>query len=64
MLAQLLTNWNNNDTGSNQNEGEWIINDNISFDYHVSVGLFEAIKDSSLHMPLHKPSASGTPMNL
>ena len=45
-----------------EDKGEWVINDNISFDYPGSVGLFESITDSSLHMPLHKPSASGTPM--
>ena len=44
-----------------EDEGEWVINDNISFDY-VSVGLFESVTDSSLHMPLHKPSASSTPV--
>jgi len=37
-------------------EGEWVINDNISFDYPVSVELFESVTDSSLYMPLHKPS--------
>ena len=41
-----------------EDEGEWVINDNIPFDYPVSVGLFKSITDSSLHMPLHKPSAS------
>jgi len=45
-----------------EDEGEWVINDNISFDYPMSVGLFESITDSSLHMSLHKLSASGTPM--
>ena len=45
-----------------EDEGEWVINDNIFFDYPVSVGLFESVMDSSLHMPFHKPSASGTPM--
>ena len=34
-----------------EDEGEWVINDNISFDYPVSIGLFESITDSSLHMP-------------
>ena len=42
-----------------EDEGEWVINDNISFDCPVSV---ESVTDSSLHMPLHKPSASDTPM--
>ena len=45
-----------------EDEGEWVINDNISFDYPVSIGLFESITDSSLHMPLHKPSISSTPV--
>jgi len=43
-----------------EDEGEWVINDNISFDYPVSVELFESITDSSLHMPLHKPSTLST----
>jgi len=45
-----------------KDEGEWVINDNISFDYPVSVELFESVTDSSLHMPLHKPSTSSTPV--
>ena len=45
-----------------EDEGEWVINDNISFDYPASIGLFELITNSSLYMPLHKPSASSTPM--
>ena len=45
-----------------EDEDEWVTNDNISFDYLASVGLFESIMDSSLHMPLHRPSASNTPM--
>ena len=43
-----------------EDESEWVINDNISFDYPVSVELFESITDSSLHMPLHKPSTLST----
>ena len=42
-----------------EDESEWVINDNISFDYPVSV---ESVTDSSLHIPLHKPSTSGTPV--
>jgi len=45
-----------------EDEGEWVINDNISFDYPVSVRLFESVTDSSLHIPLHKLSASSTPV--
>ena len=43
-----------------EDKGEWVINDNIFFDYPVSVELYESVTDSSLHMPLHKPSASST----
>jgi len=45
-----------------EDEVEWVINDNISFDYLVNVELFGSVTDSSLHMPLHKPSASSTPV--
>ena len=37
-----------------------MINDNVSFNYPASVELFESITNSSLHMPLHKPSTSST----
>ena len=37
-----------------------MINDNVIFDYPVSVGLFESVTNSSLHMPLYKPSTSST----
>ena len=45
-----------------EDEGEWVINDNISFDYPVSVELLESVTDSSLHMSSHKRSASSTPV--
>ena len=32
--------------------------DNVSFDYSASVELFESVTNSSLYMPLHKPSTS------
>jgi len=41
-------------------EDEWVINDNIPFGYPVSVELLESVTDSSLHMPLHKPSTLST----
>ena len=47
-----------------EDEGEWVINDNISFDYPVSVGLFESITDSSMHMPLHNQVHPAHPSNL
>jgi len=43
-----------------EDDDEWVINDNVSFDYLASVELFESITNSSLHMPLHKPSTSST----
>ena len=43
-----------------ENDDEWVINDNIFFDYFASVELFESVTNSSLHMPLHKPSTSST----
>ena len=32
-----------------EDEGEWVINDNIFFDYSVSIELFESVTDSSAH---------------
>jgi len=43
-----------------EEKDEWVINDNIFFDYPVSDELLESITDSSPHMPLHKPSTSRT----
>jgi len=43
-----------------EDDDEWVINDNVFFDYPVSVKLFESVTNSSLHMPLHKPSTSST----
>jgi len=43
-----------------EDDDKWVINDNISFDYPTSVELSESVTNSSLHMPLHKPSTSST----
>jgi len=43
-----------------EDDDEWVINDNIIFNYPASVGLFESITNSSLRMPLHKPSKPST----
>ena len=43
-----------------EDDDEWVINDNISFDYPASVELFESVTDSSLDMPLYKSSTSST----
>ena len=31
---------------------EWVINENVTFDYSESVELFESVDNNSLHMPL------------
>ena len=41
-------------------EGEWIINDNISFDYPASTEPIKSIMGGSLHMPVHEPSVAST----
>ena len=43
-----------------ENDDEWVIKDNVCFDYPVSVELFESVANSSLHMSLHKPSMPST----
>ena len=43
-----------------EEEGKWVINDNISFDYPVSIGSIRSIVDGSLYMPVHEPSAAST----
>jgi len=43
-----------------EDNDEWVINDNVIFDYPASVELLEYIVNSSLHMPLHKPSITST----
>ena len=35
----------------NEDDGEWVINENATFDYPVSVDLFKSADDTSLHMP-------------
>jgi len=56
----------NNPQCSNPSEDddEWVINDNVIFDYPVTVEFFESVANSSLHMPLHKPSMPGTSVNV
>jgi len=40
---------------------EWIINENVAFDYPESVKVFESVDNSSLHMPLPVLNMTGTP---
>jgi len=54
-----------NDPQCNNLSGEddkWVINENIIFDYLVSVDLFKFIDNSSLHMPLSMLSMTSTPV--
>jgi len=41
-------------------DDEWVINENIIFDYPVSVDPFKSIDNSSLHMPLSMLSMTST----
>ena len=41
-------------------EGEWVINESISFGYPASIGSIKSIIDGSLHMPVHEPSVAST----
>ena len=43
-----------------EDDDEWVINNNVIFDYPASVRLFESVANISLHMPLQKSSMSGT----
>jgi len=43
-----------------EEEGEWVMNDNISFDYPASIGSIKSITDGALYMPVHEPSAVST----
>ena len=45
-----------------EDDDGWAINDNVTFDYPTSVGLFESVANSSLHIPLHKLSMPITSM--
>jgi len=41
---------------------EWVINENVTFDYPESVELFESVNNSSVHMPLPVLSMTSTPV--
>jgi len=43
-------------------DDEWVINENITFDYFESVDLFKSVGNSSLHMPLPVLSMTSTPV--
>jgi len=41
-------------------DDEWVLNENVIFDYSASVEFLKSIVNSSLHMFLHKPSMTST----
>ena len=43
-----------------EDDGEWVINENVTFDYPVSVDLFKFADNTSLHMPLSMISITST----
>ena len=43
-----------------EDDDEWVINENVILDYLASVEFLESVVNSSLHMPLHKPSITST----
>jgi len=45
-----------------KDDGKWAINENITFDYPVSVDLFKYAGNTSLHMPLSMLSMTSTPI--
>jgi len=45
-----------------EDDGEWVINETVTFDYLVSVDLFKSADDTSLHMPLSMLSVTSTPI--
>jgi len=45
-----------------EDDGKWVINENITFNYPVSVDLFKSADDTSLHMPLSMLSVTSTPV--
>ena len=49
----------NNPSGD---DDEWVINENVIFDYPASVELLESVDNSSLHMPLPVLSMTSTPV--
>ena len=45
-----------------EHDGEWMINENVTFDYPVIVDLFKSVDNISLHMPLSMLSVTSTPV--
>jgi len=43
-------------------DNEWVINENITFNYPTSVDLFKSVDNSSLHMSLSMLSMTSTPV--
>jgi len=45
-----------------EDDDEWVINENVTFDYPVSVDVFNSVDNGSLHMPLSMLSMTSTPI--
>jgi len=45
---------------NNPDDDEWVINENVTFDYPMSVDVFKSVDNSSLHMPLSMLSMTST----
>ena len=45
-----------------RDDDEWVINENITFDYPESIELFEFVDNSTLHMPLPVLSMTSSPV--
>ena len=45
-----------------EDDGEWVINENVTFDYPVSVDLLNSADETSLHMPLPMLSMTSMPV--
>jgi len=43
-----------------EDDDEWVIKENVIFDYPASVELLESVVSNPLHMPLRKPSVTST----
>jgi len=48
----------------NEDDGEWVNNENATFDYPESVDLFISVEDTSLHMPLSMLSVASAPVEM
>ena len=64
LTCELIVAYFNNPQCNNtiRDGDEWVINENVTFDYPESVKLFESVYNSSLHMLLPVLSTTSTPV--